>query len=351
MGSPVIENATPFAFEPLFLSDEEARPLLVPLLKATYSIGEAGLAVAEEQVPVELAGQFHGEPGASSYRIEPECAFVKPATDVVLIGQAHPAEGGATEMLVAFQVGPVRKGVRVLGDRVFFQHLGGVGISKPAPLQPTPLVWERAFGGWDRRHADPARHACEPRNPVGVGFRCEGSPLEDGAPLPNLEDPAEPILAWGQRVTPAGFGFVSPHWQPRAAWAGTYDAAWESNRAPLLPRDFDRRFMNGSPPGLTAQGYLKGDEPVAVTGASPDGRLAFRLPGLPPPEVRASFAVGPDRAIPMWLDTVVVDTDASQVLLLWRGSTPLREGPRDVRSISVACGPFRRGATAGGNGT
>jgi hypothetical protein len=45
----------------------------------------------------------------------------------------------------------------------------------------------------------------------------------------------------------------------------------------------------------------------------------------------------------MNLDTVIIDLDEQQVLLLWRGNTALREGPRDVRSISVACGPFRGG--------
>jgi len=343
MSHPGIQNATPFAFVPLFLVDEEARPLLVPLLKATYAIGDGRLVVAEEQVQVDLAGQLYGEPGASSYRLEPECAFVKPATDVVLLGHAYPPAPGATEGLVGLQVGPLRKGVRVIGDRTFFQSLGTIGISKPAPLEPIPLQWERAFGGWDRRHSDASRHAFEPRNPVGVGFQCSDSPFEDGLPLPNLEDPAAPLTAWGQRVAPAGFGFVSPDWQPRASLAGTYDSDWEASRAPRLPPDFDRRFMNSASPGLTAPGYLRGDEPVAVAGATSEGRLSFCLPGLPPPEVHVRFAVGRDRDIPMHLDTVIIDADERQVLLLWRGNTALREGPRDVRSISVACGPFRRG--------
>jgi len=80
-----------------------------------------------------------------------------------------------------------------------------------------------------------------------------------------------------------------------------------------------------------------------VAGATSEGRLSFKLPGLPPPEVHVRFAVGRDRDIPMHLDTVIIDADERQVLLLWRGNTALREGPRDVRSISVACGPFRRG--------
>jgi hypothetical protein len=349
MGYPEIQNATPFLFESLFLTDEEARPLLVPLVQATYAIDGEGLSVAEEQLPIELAGQFNGEPGASSYRYEPQCAFAKAATDVVLLGHAHPAAAGATETMVALQVGALRRGVRVVGDRVFFQSLAGIGISRPAPLEPVPLLWERAFGGWDRRNPDPAQHACEQRNPVGVGFRCAGSPFEEGGSLPNIEDPADLLTAWGQRVTPAGFGFVSPHWAPRASFAGTFDASWEAGRAPLLPLDFDRRFLNAAAPGLIATGFLKGDEPVSVVGATSKGRLSFRLPGLPPPAVRVSFAIGRDRDVPMQLDTVIIDADEERVVIQWRGSTRLREGPRDVRSISLTCAPVRKTAAANGS--
>jgi hypothetical protein len=61
----------------------------------------------------------------------------------------------------------------------------------------------------------------------------------------------------------AGFGFISPHWQPRAGLAGTYDASWQASRAPLLPVDFDRRHLNAVSPGLVAPGYLRGGEPPA----------------------------------------------------------------------------------------
>ena len=89
MGHPVMENKTSFAFEPLFLMNEEGLPLLVPIVKATYNIQEgAWLTLAEKQVPVNIAGEYWGDPEKSSYKYEPETAFIKPATDVVLIGHA-----------------------------------------------------------------------------------------------------------------------------------------------------------------------------------------------------------------------------------------------------------------------
>src|ERR1035441_4430211 len=90
MGQSEIENRTPFAFEALYAADEEGCPVLVPIVKATFDIlPDGSLTVAEKQMPVTLAGKCYGEPGVSSYQYEPECAFMKPATDVALIGSAH----------------------------------------------------------------------------------------------------------------------------------------------------------------------------------------------------------------------------------------------------------------------
>ncbi|HYO67197.1 MAG TPA: DUF2169 domain-containing protein, partial [Archangium sp.] len=65
MSHPAIENRTPFVFEPLALADEQMRPLLVLVIKATYSIGPQGLQLAEAQAPLCLAGQHWGEPEKS----------------------------------------------------------------------------------------------------------------------------------------------------------------------------------------------------------------------------------------------------------------------------------------------
>ena len=90
MGHPNIDNKLGFAFAPVFVADQEARPLLVVVVKATFQIeGSGKLKLAEEQVPVNLAGQYWGDPDCSSYKYEPEGAMYKPATDVALIGHAY----------------------------------------------------------------------------------------------------------------------------------------------------------------------------------------------------------------------------------------------------------------------
>jgi hypothetical protein len=338
MGHPHIENKTPFVFETLFLVDEAFRPLLVPVVKATWTLTDDGhgprLLLAEQQLPLNLGGELWGAPETSSYKYEPEVAFTKPATDVVMIGHAFAPRADSKEVMVGLRVGSLDKEVLVSGDRIWFKTLGTIAMSGPVRFEKIPLIYERAFGGWDRDHPDPRKHSVEPRNPVGRGYRSAGGFVE-GLQVPNLEDPHARIKGLGDHPAPAGFGFVSPHWQPRAALAGTYDEAWKKERAPLLPRNFDRRHLNAASPGLVAPGYLQGNEQVAIVGATPEGRLAFALPGLPPPTVEVRSSDGPPQAVAMALDTLIIEPDPEvrRVTMLWRGNLPLRTGPHDVRGV------------------
>ena len=336
MPHPIIESAA-FAVQPLFLSDEAGAPLCVPLVQSTYAIVAPDRLEREEVQPEpSLTGELWGEDaGTSSYRIELPCAFTKPGTDIVLVGHAQACRARHQELLVTFRVGRVGKQVRVTGDRVWVETMGSIRATDPLPFDRMPLCYERAFGGWDRSSPDPTAHTLEPRNPVGTGFRSPESPFEEGLRLPNLEDPVDTLSRPGQVVQPAGFGFTSPDWQPRLALAGTFDAAWQRERMPLLPKDFDRRFFNAASPGLVTTGHLRGDEPVLVENASPLGRLSFRLPGERPPPCWVQLAYGRAVEVPLSLDTVIVDTDTGRVMLLYRGHLPLRNGPHDIRAIRL----------------
>src|SRR6185369_4076308 len=163
-----------------------------PVVKATYDLAERGVALAADQAPLIGEGVLWGEPDTSSYRYEPEGSLPKPATDVVLVGSSVAPRPGTSELLVAFQVGALKKGVRVVGDRVFYKAVGSVSMTRPAPFERIPLQWERAFGGWDRSNPDEKKHACEARNPVGLGFRGSGTRFEEGMRCPNVEDPVRP---------------------------------------------------------------------------------------------------------------------------------------------------------------
>jgi hypothetical protein len=200
MSFPQVINRTGFAFMPQYLTDEEARPLLVLVARATLDIDfEGRLHRSAEPAPIVPAGLWAGVPGESSYLQEPDVAFTKPGTDVVMIGSARVAHRPVTTLDVSLRVGPVRKVVRVHGDRQWVRGLTGFRATEAMRFESMPLLYERAYGGWDRTAADPARHEVDSRNPVGRGFCSRRSSPLEGLMLPNLEDPANLISSPGDR--------------------------------------------------------------------------------------------------------------------------------------------------------
>ena len=316
-----------------FSQSENGVPLGVAIIGAMFRVGDGAIVPVEDQPEINLAGEYWGEPGVSSLKLEPQVAFTKLATDVTLIG--HAFSRGRASVDVVLRVGALTQTAHVVGDRYWVRSLGMISMTPPAPFERMPLVYERAFGGWDRSHPDPEKHAFEARNPVGTGFRCRQGKFEDGVRLPNLENPKDLVKEYGQSVAPVGFGFLSPDWQPRASFAGTYDEQWMIERMPLLPQDFDLRFFNAASPGLIAAGFLKGDEGVSIENASPRGTVSFNLPGVRPPECLVQLTGKRDKLVQTNLDSVIINTDDDLVLLIWRGFWPLMTGPHDIASIEV----------------
>ena len=292
------------------------------VVKGTFGIPEGGSApvLADEQVPVVFADEHYGEAGFSSVKYEMDTCLIKPGTDVVLVGSAIGRQA-ARRIDVGLQVGQVKKVVRVFGDRRWERHLGRWRMSEPKPFETMPLVFERAFGGRDETHNNEKKHKFEPRNPVGTGFVARrSSDRLEGLLLPNLEEPAQLIGGWKDRPDPAGFGFVGRHWEPRVRFGGTYDEAWQNERCPLLPDDFDERFFNGAVRGLVTKRHLRGGEAVRVVNASAAGELRFTLP-ICEFDITACIK-GEIQEHGCVLDTVIIEPESSRMILTWRATIP-----------------------------
>lgn len=312
-----LKNSTPFKATIAAMPDPDGIDAIWAIVKGSFTIGES-LGVAESQVPIALADVHVGEPAESSVATPSDVGLRKPGTDVLLLGHAYAPQGRRTrEMEVALRVGAVSKRVRVYGDRVWASGFVRSTISAPEPFQKMPLVWERAFGGTDVVEGRTPQTHGEGRNPVGAGFRVKNGrkPL-DGLKLPNLEEPRTLISSWDDRPAPACFAPICAHWEPRRSYAGTYDERWQRSRAPYLPADFDPRFFQIAPPDLVTRGHLRGDESIEVRGANPSGLVQCRLPGR---RVEVIFSVdGQDVQQTADLDTVLIEPDATRVVLVWR---------------------------------
>lgn len=314
-----LANRTGLAATIFGAPDVDGVDSLYTIVKGTFALDRldaSGVPAASEmQVSPVLADEHYGDPAVTSVRTPSDIALIKPATDVLLVGSAWAPGGRPVPWLdVTLTAGPLRSMVRVFGDRVW-RDGAHPSATAPQPFERMPLVWERAFGGVDRNRRGELRG--EARNPVGAGFRApDGEKALDGLPLPNLEDPRDPITSWKQTPEPTGFAAVAAHWQPRLSYAGTYDDVWQSNRAPYLPHDFDARFFQLAPRALTAPAYFAGGEIVDITGVTPAGRLAFRLPTL---GLAVDYRLdGATESPPLNLDTILIEPDAARVILVWR---------------------------------
>lgn len=332
-----IINKTPFQVALIPCMDRDGYDKAAVVIKGTFALQQGAEIppLSEVPVPIVWADEFYGEPGTSSVKYESDTAMVKTATDVILVGHAYTHRGRQSSVDVELQVGPLRKRIRVFGDRRWERSLGGWRVTDPEPFERMPLVYERAFGGSDQSDSDPAKHDFERRNPVGTGFTLD-APKDQikGRTLPNLEDPANLINSWKDRPRPAGVGYIGRNWVPRITYAGTYDETWQRDRCPLLPTDFENRYFQGASPEMSASPYLSGGEAVNLENVSPKGNIRFRLP-------RRSLSVcvriqGMETTAEPVLDTVVLEPDESRVTLTWRLTIPCPRKFLYIESLRVS---------------
>lgn len=324
--SPVmwrVVNLTSFAAGNAWTLEIDGSRRWVVACKATYSIeADGALTLDAEQLEPLHAPEFYGEDGLSSIRFDADLGAPKPGTDVIVNATAHAPNGKpATSVPVALRFADVEKTLVVHGERVYRSSIAGLVPGPPAPFLTKAIRYELGHGGSAGTSAtDPTQGRIDARNPIGRGLEArEGDP----APCIEFPDGLQP-----QRG-PAGFGALASHWSPRAQLAGTYDAAWIENRKPLLPTDYDERFMLSSPLDQRAAHPVGPRTRFDLVNVDPQGVVSFVLPEVTP-WFETRFG---SRRIkhPSRLATVTIEPDLRKVMLVWQGSLPVAR--RDVEYL------------------
>lgn len=308
-----LKNATPYAADRFVTVDPHGERRWVVVVKGTFDIHPDGSTTpAETQEPALFAPEYVGDDAESSLRWEVDLQPAKTGTDVYVVGSAFAPQGRpCTELTVGLQMPGRTKTLQVTGDRVWERNaVGLVEPSAPLPFTEMPIVYERAYGGYDRQDKDPGAHRLLPENPVGRGFFTSLG-HRNGKPLPNVTYPGK-----GMSDGVAGFGAIASHWQPRMSFQGTYDAKWLEEQKPLLPLDWDPRVLSCAPADQQFRPHLRGGEPFAVVNMSPHApAVRFKLPkhyfGL---KTIAGAKTFEHRAR---IDTVVIEPRHPRVLVVW----------------------------------
>ncbi|CAM2064017.1 DUF2169 domain-containing protein [Sulfidibacter corallicola] len=321
-----IKNHTAFASDRAVLTDARGHQIWVVAAKGTYDLAESGeVTLAAEQEPVTLSPQYYGEPGRSSLLRDTELVATHPGTDVTLNAVAQaPGEAPIASMTVSVRVGRLRRELQVFGDRTWIREDDRLEISDPTPFRQMPIVWERAYGGTEIEDGQVAQVA---ENPIGQGFSTDPDTLAE-SPVPNIEDPAKPIVAGEEPPPPVGLGAIAPDWAPRRDYGGTFDQDWQRSRAPLWPADFDERHFVTAPLGLHSARPLRGGEPVHLEGLTPHSPWTFRLP-----RVHVIFeTVNAGRKIRQKtkLERVIIEPDRRKLVMVWCGRMDCGAHARNV---------------------
>lgn len=319
--------------------DVSGREHLVLVAKATWSLpapGERPRPLSPQ--PLAMADIFAGEPGQSAMLYGTDFARFKPRCDVLFNASAHAPSGQPVrELLVAWQVGPLKKGVHVVGPRMWRKRLGMVSLTKPEPFTQMPLHYGLAFGGsrtYQKGRGEQAQELTEAylANPDGIGWFGKHTTGDiDGARAPSLEALDDAISDPDGKHRPVAFSAIARHWAPRRQYAGTYDEAWQKNVFPFLPNDFDERFHQCAPEDQQMD-YPKGGEPVILRHLMA-GRdhMEFRLPAFDTVHfrvLRKDYSTEMPQPV---VDTLYFEPDEGRFSAVWRASVPTRCSATPVR--------------------
>ncbi len=285
------------------------------IVKGTFRLvpnGTASLDEESEQTP-PAGDECYNDEQDRGCRYESDFVLFKPRADVILVGTCHVPEGLAhPNCQVSFGINDWAKRLAVVGDRFWTNGPNGPQASDPHPFTTMPLSYEQSYGGEGFE-----------LNPIGKGFaKCHDEEGRAFWPLPNVEDPSQPLRSPNKAVTPAGFGPLGRMWPQRRQNMGTYDEKWLEERWPWFPADFDWGHFNAAPGDQQVEGYLAGDEVLQFENLHPDFPLyKTRLPGLRARCFLRETYKGQRlfREVPMKLDTLWVDMDAERAVLVWRG--------------------------------
>ena len=310
----------------------------VVVAKACFVLSTEGTLPQVPPPELNMVDLFTGDPAETALDYEQDIAPYKPRTDLIIRGHARSFDGTPRRDWPVNISIPDRLnyGFHVRGPSQWLKPGRKWQLSQPDTVTEVPLSYALAYGG---RCTEGETTQFFEQNPAGIGFMTEAAASDlDNWPAPQIglladfmaASPFEPMAVHGTMP-------IAKSWLPRRAVAGTFDKAWERDRHPRMPLDYDLGFWNAAPLRLQIGPYLQGDEVIEVTGMSHKNEtIALQLPGAK--LMLQSRSDPQEPALPMALDTVDLDLDTVDdgqitMTLLWRALVPDRDAFTEAEII------------------
>jgi len=296
------------------------------VVKAGYRFELDGALSPLPDLELIEADSHYGKPLETSLEFASEIAPFKQGSEIYLRGTAYPPKAGAVVAEVSMALhfadrGRWQKRLRVFGVREWKRRVVGRVPTSPMPLEPVPLRYEYAFGG---RHEDSGDEY--DANPVGMGFN-RGQWRVDDERLPQIELGPPYLTSPSQRRPPGGFGPLPVFWSPRveamgeAGQDGAADEADSSEDTCPYARDMRADAYNAAPSDQRFDQPFAGGEVLQLRGFFTDQAQGVELV-LPADRPTPLLHAGTEQRLEPVFDTVIVDTDAREIHVLYRVGIP-----------------------------
>ncbi|MFC3032147.1 DUF2169 domain-containing protein [Pseudoalteromonas fenneropenaei] len=295
----------------------------IVVVKQSYEFDSQGKLCPLSQAPdLQSGDEFNGEGAAQYLTAANELVPYKQGIEIYGNFTAYPPKGQAvrvieTQLQLSDGEGKtlLNKVLRVTGQRQWRRSLLGPVASEPAYLQPLTMTYDNAFGG--QSSGSKAEFSAE--NPAGKGYKLSNRDAI-GSPLPQIEYAHSQYRKPSHNALVAGYGPLPLHWAPRV------NQLPKINEAKLMLGEFPYSkaladdFYNYAPRDQIVTAPFAPNWQLRLSGfvaeLSYQHALTLKLP-FEPPELSVHSGLQ-SIALDMKCDTLVVDTEAQRLSLIWR---------------------------------
>jgi hypothetical protein len=302
------------------------------ITKSTWRIDSGRLAPVEQQVGIFLRPQTLYLGDLDLNQIQRQALGKRKDEEVVWLDHDLTPPKPLFDLLVAGYVTPpkgyhktrIEASVRI-SDQLTTLEAHVPRYWKPSLINHTPVPLSKTL------HRVPISYALADWS---AGFPLDPEP-EQTQLLPWLQRPGISCHRKRHDKYPAGFGYWPEYADHRKRHSGTYDKAWQWQRMPDLPNDFDDRFYNVAHPELQLMQAPTAGTEIHLIHLSETPLLTVRMPSL----VLAAqvTTVGGNTLPPVSLrpDTLTIEPDHSRISLIQRTTLKMDSSERAISSVRL----------------